>query len=290
MSFADSLRATQELATLPHVATRVLAMLENDELDLREITNAIESDAPLTLKIIRVANSPVFAVRSSVTSVHQAILTLGLNRVTNIVLGVSVFTKFMMLANKRSPQLMQKFWLHSASTGMVAKALARKLKKNFKELEFLGGLLHDVGKMTMIQYNADMYDKVGMLVESGDKRDREAEREIFGIDHCEAGAIIASMWKLPQELQMVIAKHHEPEQLEQGRELISLIRVADILCEIWGVGAGEGIEKVRLADEQSWQILCSLNPGLDSLDLEAFTFELEQELSNASNFMESAGS
>jgi len=85
MSRARQIIETQEFATLPAVATKVLSLLEDEDVNIRSLSTLIETDPALTLKVLKVANSPLYAVRSEITSINQAILNLGLNRLTNIV-------------------------------------------------------------------------------------------------------------------------------------------------------------------------------------------------------------
>ena len=285
MSIIESLIETQEFATLPPVAARVLSMLENENIDIRDITKVIETDVSLTLKLLRVANSPLYAVRTEISTILQAILTLGLNRVTNIVLGVSIFSKFLLSSQHHAAKLMEKFWWHSSCTGIVAKALAKKINKNFRENEFIGGLIHDIGKLAMFQFDASNYTKVVTMITEDSIIDTEAEKNIFGVSHNEVGKEIAKLWKIPSELTNIIEYHNSPNVPPVHEDLISVVRLADLFCEIWGAGFYEGQKMLKVAEEASWQTLCESFPELKSLDVEVFTFELENEFKHSSEFL-----
>ena len=285
MSLLDTIGGAQEFATLPPVAGKVLSLLENANADVREITSVLETDPALTLKILQMANSPLYAIRSNVTSLQQAVLALGLNRVANIVLSVSIFSKFILLSRSKSAEHMKRFWYHSSCTGMVSKNLAIKIKRNFKEVEFIGGLLHDIGKMAMIQFDPENYEKVVQIITEEHITDIDAELRVFGVDHCVVGELIARLWKLPKELQQIAGHHNDASALTENREVVALVRVADILCEMWGASIDEGILSVDLSEEKSWQILCEFSPPLRDLDLELFTFELETEFRQAASFL-----
>jgi putative nucleotidyltransferase with HDIG domain len=285
MSVLEKMIDTQEFATLPPVATRILKLLENDNIDFRDIARIVETDATLTLKLLKVANSPLYATRTEVASVQQAIVTLGLNRLTNIVLGISIFSRFFLSSQKQAADLIQKFWWHSSCTGMVAKSLALKINRFFKENEFIGGLLHDIGKLAMLQYDAAKYHEVIKLTIEEKILDVDAERKVFELDHIEVGTYIATVWKLPEDLASIISGHNSLSALTSNRELVSIVRFADVLCEIWGADMYEGLKNVNLSSEESWRILSSSYPELKEFDLEAFTFELEQDFKNASTFL-----
>jgi putative nucleotidyltransferase with HDIG domain len=285
MSNINSLIETQEFATLPPVAARILNLLEEDNIDIRDIAKLIETDASLTLKLLRVANSPLYASRTEVNSIHQAIITLGLNRLTNIVLGVSIFSRFLLSSNKQIADLMEKFWWHSSCTGIVAKALAGKINKQFKELEFIGGLLHDIGKLAMLQFDSTKYLEVIELINNKGMIDTEAETQIFGVHHLEVGEHIAKLWKLPNDLVSIIGYHSSLDKLNKSQDVVAVVRFADLLCEIWGAHIYEGLNLVRFAEEESWKILCKLVPELDNMDVEIFTFELESEFKKSADFL-----
>lgn len=286
MDFLATITANQEFATLPAVAERLLQLLESPDPDLREVGRIIENDPTLTLKIIRVANSPMFGMRSETASIQQAIMTLGLSRTANIVLGVVLFSRLIATFQSGTTDLMQKFWRHSACTAVVAKTLSAKLGLDFKEYEFLGGLLHDIGKLAMIQFQPGLYRGAVAMAGRENISDAEAERKTFGLDHYETGKIISRNWKLPSELQCIIEFHGQPEALDQHRELTAIVRLSDILCEMWGAGLDEGIFTVDIASQPSWLLLCAKYPAFNSLDLEKFTFELEDDFTKGSQFLQ----
>jgi len=284
MSIIQDILQTQEFATLPTLVSRLLNLIADDNVDTREISSVIETDASLTLKILRVSNSPLYATRSEITSINQAILNLGLNRLTNIVLGVSIFSKFLMGSRKNIAQLMQKFWWHTSCTGMVAKSLAVQLDLNFKENEFIGGLLHDIGKLAMLQYDSERFNEVIALVENGDV-DVIAEKKIYGVDHTEIGTEIARLWKLPNDLQNIIAFHTRPEESLESQELISVVRVADLLTEIWDAGFYEGLKYISIEESPAWKILMNHLANAEKTDFEILTFELEQDFKKSKEFL-----
>lgn len=284
MSLIETLIETQEFATLPPVAAKVLSLLEDDNIDIRDISKVIEADASLTLKLLRVANSPLYASRTEISSIHQAIITLGLNRLTNIVLGVSIFSKFLMSSQKFAAELMQRFWWHASCTGMVSKSLAVKLNRFYKENEFIGGLLHDIGKLAMLQYDARKYYLVVDKVKSG-ALDIDAEFEVYGVTHPQVGAEIAKLWRLPNELTTIITHHTNPAESPNFKELVAAVRVADLLCEVWDAGFHEGVRALRLEEHPAWKVLVSNIPELQNMDVEIFTFELEQEFRKSSEFL-----
>lgn len=282
----SKISTAQDFATLPAVAGKVLALLSDDESNVREIASVIETDPSLTLKILQMANSPLYALRQPVASVSQAILALGVSRVTNIVLSVSIFSKYLMLARSVNTAFMERYWLHSSSVGTVARVLSSKLGRSFKDAEFLAGLLHDTGKMAMMQFEPELFAESISLASIGGQTDLESERIVFGADHCAVGAIITQMWRLPQEYKTITEFHHTPELAPNNKELCAVVRIADMFCEIWGADFYENLSELDIEATSSWQILCASYPQLRDLDIEKFTFELEKDFLEASEFLQ----
>lgn len=281
----EKLLEIQELATLPTVTTKIIQQIEDNNVDIRNIAHTIETDASLTAKILKVANSAIYGLRTPVASIPQAIITIGLNRLANIVIGVSIFSRFMLHSNQYAKQLMEKFWWHSASVGIVSKSLSTKIGKNYKEFEFIGGLLHDFGKLILLQYKLTDYIKVLEATSNESIPDTEAEKKIFGVDHLEVGSFIAQKWKLPIPIVNIIGYHSKLNRLKEDYELTSIIRFADLLCEIWGADFFEGLQMIKFEDQPSWINLKQRFPELGDLDLEKFTFELEEDFKKSSEFL-----
>lgn len=286
MSVIETIIETQEFATLPNVAARVLQILDDEAVNVRDIARVIETDSSLTLKLLRVANSPLYGTVSEVTSIQQSIITLGLSRLTNIVLGISIFSRFMMNTNKDIVEYLEKFWWHAASTGMVAKSFSTKINRFFKENEFIGGLLHDIGKLALFQYDNKKYMQVIELIEKEGFTDIAAEIKIFGVDHTEVGGAIAKTWRLPSTLHDIIRYHHTPELAENNLDLVAAIRFTDILCEVWGAGFHEGITKLDMENTNAWKVLKENIKEMEEVDLEVFTIELEDEFKKTSVFLD----
>ena len=80
MTVIEKILKTQDIATLPGVATKILSLIENENTNLNIISKLVESDPALSLKVLRVSNSPLFAGRSEVTNMSQAIMNLGLKQ------------------------------------------------------------------------------------------------------------------------------------------------------------------------------------------------------------------
>ena len=288
-NIVEKLFATQEFATLPPVTMKILELLEDeksrDMLDIKELARLIETDASLTLKLIRIANSPLFAMRDYITSVQQAIVILGLNKVTNIVLGISVFSKFLYTTVSGMQEVLNQYWWHTSSTGTVSKSLVKKIGADFKEKEFIGGLFHDIGKLAMLQYDFELFKEMINLVENEGKTDLEAEKSVYGITHPEVGAEIVRRWKLPKDFGAIIKHHIDFTQApKENHTLIAVVNLSNMLCDIWGAGFYEGVKAIAFEESPEWQHIIKVAKNKD-LDFEEITFGLERDYENSAAFL-----
>jgi len=114
MNIIDSITNLNELATLPTIVTRIMRMLDSEDVNVRELSGIIEHDPSLTLKILRVVNSPVYATRQEIVNVSDAIMLIGFRKLTNLILGVSVFSMFWLSKRQGAAEVINKFWYHSS--------------------------------------------------------------------------------------------------------------------------------------------------------------------------------
>lgn len=125
MSDLEKILNIQEFATLPEVTTKILDYIEQDNFNFSGLAKLIETDATLSMKLIKVANSPMFAMKVNINSINQVVQVLGVNRVANLVLAVSIFSKFVISENKKIVEFINKVLWHSSCVAIVAKSISK---------------------------------------------------------------------------------------------------------------------------------------------------------------------
>ena len=179
MSDLEKILNIQEFATLPEVTTKILDYIEQDNFNFSGLAKLIETDATLSMKLIKVANSPMFAMKVNINSINQVVQVLGVNRVANLVLAVSIFSKFVISENKKIVEFINKVLWHSSCVAIVAKSISKKLNLSLNEKEFTFGILHDMGKLAMLQYDPRRYLKVLEMVQNEDISPIVADKKLF---------------------------------------------------------------------------------------------------------------
>ena len=143
-----------DLPTLPTIASKTLELVHDPGWSMADIGRVIQNDISLSTKVLRIANSPPYGIRHSIGTVDRALVVLGMEEVAHLVTAVSVFKAFPDLPDQPTFDREQ-FWDHSAGCGYIAKLLARRLGYRFEGVEFVAGLVHDIGKIVLDQYFHD---------------------------------------------------------------------------------------------------------------------------------------
>lgn len=219
--------ALTTLPPLPAIALRVLELVTREDADLRDVVRSIQSDPVFAVELLRAANAARFSFAEPVLSLHQAALALGLEFVKS--LAVTVALRAYLNRVMKVPAL-RRCWRHSVACAMLSEELATAANVK-REPGYTAGLLHDLGRIGLLAAYPDEYSNMlGVSAEFAlDVLD--CERDLFDVDHCQAGAWLAREWKLPEPIIEAIARHHQdPPEAGSTLALVSLgCRWADTL-------------------------------------------------------------
>lgn len=244
------------LPTIPPVLSDLNAAIASADSSASDIANIISRDPPTATKTLRLANSAYYGLRNKVTTVNHAVTMLGFNIIRNLVLTATVFD---LTPGHGVSGLFEKekFWQHSLAVGVVSKLVAREAfpqaARRGDEF-FICGLLHDLGKIILDQYQHSGFEEALVL-----SRERvvpliEAEREVIGCTHSEVGSLLAKRWNLSREVTCTIGYHHFPTMApEEGEKHALGVHLADYIARAMGMGSGGGSDPPL--DCEAWDAL-----------------------------------
>jgi HD-like signal output (HDOD) protein len=189
----------------PAVAIKALQVISNEHGQLRELSELITADPAFSVQILRMANSALYGGRVEISSILQAILILGLECIKGVVTTIALKTY---LGDSIEVPALRACWRHSLASAVLAEELAR-VSLIEPDVAYTAGLIHDVGRLGMVAAYPKEYTAFLTSIETelGDILQRE--RELFGIDHCEAGRQLVIRWKLPTMFIAVTSRHHD---------------------------------------------------------------------------------
>jgi len=273
------------IAGLSTTAVKVLRTCNEPNTCANDLNRVISLDPVLTGRVLQLINSAYYSLPSKVNSLTRAIILLGLNTVKNLVLSFAVFESFSKHDTFRVFSA-DDFWTHSLSVAAAAKLLSIQHGVSLAEREdyFVGGLMHDIGKIPLNHLFPDEYRQAAELALGSGQAMRFGEQAVIGIDHCEVGDIIAQKWQLSPALAAALGRHHDPSgEAEAGMSMVGVVGLADILAH----GMGAGIPGGSSLDKNERQrALAAWN--LTSEALAALTAAVAVEIEKARVFLEIA--
>lgn len=222
-----------QLPSPPVLFLRIVELTLSDGGHISDLTRLIESDAAISVRLLRLVNSAALAQRQEITTVRRAVVLLGMETVRNVALSLQI-RDFIQPSVRRTDALpLEEFWLHGLAVGCAASLLARRRPRSDLKSEhaFLCGILHDIGKLALDACFPKAYARVIRACRDGQKCIMDAEREVLGVDHTVAGRRLLDHWGLPPALTECVWLHHLADsQLPrtiQNPELVRLIQIAD---------------------------------------------------------------
>lgn len=223
--------ALENLPPFPAVATQLLQVVSREDVNLNEVGRFISSDPVLAADVLQIANSPVYGLRSQVKSITHAIVVLGLERVK----GISLTRAFgRHLRSTLKVVALQRCWQNSLAGAILAEKLARPCGIE-PGLAYTAGLLRDIGRLALLMKYPDEFANMLAVSQTNGFDLMYTERELFDVDHCQAGVWLTERMGLPAELREVVAHHHEdPQGTAFG--LIQMVHVADAMADALGFG------------------------------------------------------
>jgi putative nucleotidyltransferase with HDIG domain len=219
---------TEGLPTLPGYVFELSQLLAAQQVDLNRVTQVIRTDPSLTAQLLRMWNSSGGGANASAETLEEIVVLLGRERLRTLVLTCSL-----MRQSDRAVAVgdLEVLWQHSFLTARLSEALARELRFPQTELAYLAGLLHDIGRLALLEMGFEH----GLTPEETCTGHDQPGREAPGMNHCAAGRALGIAWNFPAPLIEAIERHHEPERATLDPLLVSIVALADQFCDAHGV-------------------------------------------------------
>ncbi len=272
----EMIKGVNELPTIPDIATKVIDLLDQQEVELEELADMILTDQVMASRVIKIVNSPLFRPMHEIKSIKRALIYLGFRHIREIALTCSIIDAF---DTNSGVFDIKTFWEHSFGVGVVAKIIAQRVHYPEVEKAYIIGIVHDIGEVLLSCYFKDEFRKIVDQIKGTAGSFIEVEEKLLGTTHCEVGLCLAHKWNFPPEYCDVISHHHDPMNAVHDQTLTAIINLADLFCSVRNLDYG-GREWVsfNLAEQPSWDILRSFAPSFINLDVERFCFELDDRV------------
>jgi diguanylate cyclase (GGDEF)-like protein len=211
---------------------RILELGQNPEVTLGEVAKVITLDPALAVKLLRMANSPLYARHRKTENLRQAITLFGVEGTITLALSFSIISNLKGRSDHRFDY--DFFWRRSLAVAACAQTLGERIGVPGKEDLFLCGLLQDIGMLALAKAMPDLYQATAM--QGGHDATVDHERARLGLDHAEIGAWLLQRWNFPEELRLIICGSHDPATPAVPsagvRQQMNIVAVASDMAEI----------------------------------------------------------
>ena len=271
------------IPTLPSVMTKVIELVEDPKTTAPQLARFISNDPALTAKILKLANSAFYGFPQKIGTINLAIVVLGLQSVKDLGLSAAVVETFSRESYQNCFNLNQ-FWVHTIAVAAGCKILTQERNYKIAGEIFVAGLLHDIGKLLLCYHMPDDYARVMQVLKDNGKTAHEAELEIFGFSHADAGGWLIEQWNLPSHLAFAVYDHPHPWNSSREPNLAMLVNFANVLARRgeYSVADGEIIEKLHPEVEDYLKLK---RDDQDDVNWDYYLKKLDEEMSRAKGFL-----
>lgn len=218
------------LPSVPSVYTRLMDALQSDDVSPKLIGGIVSQDMAMTAKILQLVNSAFFGPRRPITNPTEAVIYLGADTVKALALSVSIFSQFN--AQPVPGFSIESLRDHGVAVATLARQIAATLRLSKSELDdaFLGGLLHELGKLVLAANYPKEYAESLRRTRGDGIPARQAELETFGTTYADVGAYLIWLWGLPDPITEIVARHPQPNPDPTAGPIVA-VHVADALTD-----------------------------------------------------------
>lgn len=250
-----------ELPPLPAAHARALNLLSDADVDASALAQVIETDPSLTAAILRAANSAFSAPVDPINTANAAVIRIGLIDTRRMIIGAVASSAFGQLDDVEIDG--DETWKHLVAVALLTQAAMWRdgTPRGAVSQAFTAGMLHDIGRLSMVAQDPSRYAIVATLARGGADI-REAEMRMFGFDHADWGGQVSEAWKVPDDVVEAIRCHHAPDGSGLSFAVFAARRIT------WSLGIGDGVTEAREAtypDEPLHEEIVSELGGVDGL-------------------------
>lgn len=233
-----ALRGLDQLPAFSPVLNHLMSSLADEDVSFAQLASVIERDSVLSGNVLRLVNSALYGRRGTVSSVRAAVSILGIGRLRNFLLGLSVTRLF----SRVKPAVvfdMTRFNTHSTAVAILADLVVQKAPACYPEGAFAAGLLHDLGRLMVAMTLPQEHQIIAEKRVETDRPLEECEQEVLETTHSELSSAALQRWGLPTPIQKAVLYHHSSAldpAAGQGRlmQLSAVVEAADAIADAMG--------------------------------------------------------
>lgn len=236
------------LPSLSSVNSVLRELLNAEQRYTTQISDVIRRDPSMTTRMLRLVNSVYYGLTNPVTSIEEAVFYLGIRQVRQIAMSTPIIEDLQKLP-LRHPFPWREFWQHCIATAILTREITGAIQPMQDEVEYVAGLLHDVGRIVMAAEFPEAFAEVCLRSETSEEDLRAIEVAVLGMDHCELGGIYLKQHRLPDVIVETAEFHAEPERASHHGQLVAAVQLANHMVRLNKIGNSGNPAPIT---EESW--------------------------------------
>lgn len=253
------------LPTLPEMALRVREVADNPDASIKQLVEVISSDASLTARIIKVANSPLFRAPRELEDLTMALSRLGMQYTCNLATGLAMEQMFQATSDFIDKRL-REVWSRSSEVAGICHVLCKLRTRLRPDQAALAGLVHQIGVLPILSYAED---------NPAIMRDSFSLDEVIATAHPKLGVKILTAWEFPKELRQIPVEYLQFSKGKPEADYADLVTVAVLQSH---AGSDSTLGKMDCKNVLAFERL-GLDPNIDSAHAEDLSEEMEAAMS-----------
>ena len=262
---------SENLQVLPTVVVQILKLYEDPNVSARSLAQIIEQDPAMAAKVLRVAGSSMYGMKS-VTTVQRALSVLGINSLRSIAISLA-YQQILSGKGARPAFDHVALWRHSLAVGIGARGLMRFVNPGVAEEMYVAGLMHDIGILTLDRFAQPELIRAVQTANAKQISLSQAELMTNGFDHAQVGGYLADKWKLNPLVRNAIKYHDNPDEDTETPQSTLVVAAANYLAYHCGFPALPGLPGC----EDGEKFLSRFELGQDKIDAVATQVMVEVE-------------
>ncbi len=243
------LRTCTNFPTPPPVALKVLQLAQTPDIDLAKVADAVSADPAIAAKVMRIANSAMYARRRQSANLRQALITLGLNATLTLALSFTLVNTLRRTSTGGFD--FAAYWRRTVLSAAWGKLLASELGRRDAEEVFLASLLQDLGMLVVDKLWPEVYEGISPFkIEHA--RICQHEQNCIGTDHRSIGSALLGIWNMPAGLVQAVQHSHDasaggvPEA--ENKPFVRCVAMSGELSDVW-LGARNEVALRRVGQQ-----------------------------------------
>lgn len=210
------------LPTLPEVALKAREVAASPDVTAAQLAKVVKNDTALTVRLIKVANSPLMRGQREIEDLQQAIARMGISFAANLITGLAMKQMFQ-ATSEHIDRLMRQVWTNATTVAGIAGVLCRHYTKLKPDQATLAGLVHEVGVLPILSFAEGRPDLL---------RDGITLSQVIDALHPTLGELILTRWNFPAELIAVPKGYRDFTRQAAAADYVDLVMVASLEAQL----------------------------------------------------------